>query len=234
MKACPFCTAVIPGSALICEKCQRDLAPLTGGAAPASGPVVAVSDRWERKPFMALFVLLMVVLSLTLIGQMMIARTVGPGTPLEGARHLAGARGYAPPQAGSAAQVRSGRTAATPRLEILTWEWGEDGAQVTASGRVKNVSSENVLNAQPVLTFSTADGRFVWSTEGLMDQELLLPGHTSAFRVSASASPLHGPGREGPKKAAITFKTLGGGEIPSVRLDAPAHIGPIAASTKPN
>jgi hypothetical protein len=96
-----------------------------------------------------------------------------------------------------------------PRLELVSWNWGQTSESfVEAKGLVKNISSERLENVQAVVTFFNKDKDFITSSDALIEYNPIMPGQTSPFSVLETYNPAM-------RSATIEFKHLMGGTIPT-------------------
>jgi DNA-directed RNA polymerase subunit RPC12/RpoP len=76
-----------------------------------------------------------------------------------------------------------------PQLILEDWNWSEQHGYAIAEGEVTNVSSEALEHVQAVVSFYTAEGRFVKSATAIVELDPILPGQTSPFRAGTSSNP---------------------------------------------
>ena len=93
-----------------------------------------------------------------------------------------------------------------PQLLLLDWNWHEESGFAIAEGQVKNVSSENLESVEAVVTYYTADKKFITTDSAIIEFNPILPGQTSAFKVMGTANPAM-------SSANVDFKKLMGGTI---------------------
>ena len=96
----------------------------------------------------------------------------------------------------------------TSQLIVEDWRFTRENTFVTAAGRVTNNTASALKNVMAVVTFVTADGEFVKTSEALISYNPVLPGQTSPFEAIASDNPEIA-------KASISFKFLLGGTLSS-------------------
>ncbi len=93
-----------------------------------------------------------------------------------------------------------------PKLEVLSWNCGQEYGYISVQGRVKNISGKRLENVMVVGTFETAAGEFVKSTDALIDYNPILPGQTSPFKALTTTNPAI-------KSCSIAFRHLWGSAI---------------------
>lgn len=95
----------------------------------------------------------------------------------------------------------------TAPLKVSGWSWGHQHDYAIAEGQVTNVSAAPIENLIAVVSFKTADGRFITSDDALVDYNPILPGQTSPWKVMARWNPAM-------ESASVEFKTMFGGTVP--------------------
>ena len=97
---------------------------------------------------------------------------------------------------------------AGPVLELVDWNWKQASAAdfVEAQGQVTNISSGSLRNVTAVVTFLTASGDFITSTDALIDFNPILPGQTSPWSVITTWNPAM-------QSARVEFKDLLGPKL---------------------
>ena len=81
-----------------------------------------------------------------------------------------------------------------------------DAGFVEAQGQVTNISSGSLRNVTAVVTFLTASGDFITSTDALIDFNPILPGQTSPWSVITTWNPAM-------QSARVEFKDLLGPKL---------------------
>jgi DNA-directed RNA polymerase subunit RPC12/RpoP len=79
--------------------------------------------------------------------------------------------------------------ASAPQLILEDWAFTSRHGYVIAEGEVTNVGDENLKSVQAVVSFYTAEGRFVTSATALIELNPILPGQTSPFRAGTTDNP---------------------------------------------
>jgi len=95
-----------------------------------------------------------------------------------------------------------------PQLELLKYSWHIEYGYAILEGQVKNTSSRPLVNVLALASFYDASDGFITSADAIIEFNPILPGQISPFRVMATRNPAM-------KKAAVEFKYLMGGSIPS-------------------
>lgn len=91
-------------------------------------------------------------------------------------------------------------------LIIEDWRLTTEYGFVKAAGRVTNSTSAPLEHVTAVVTFLTADGSFVKTSESIISYDPLLPGQTSPFEVIETDNPAIA-------RASLGFKKLLGGSL---------------------
>ena len=94
----------------------------------------------------------------------------------------------------------------SPKLIIESWRFTTEHGFVKVAGDVTNNTSSPIENVVAVVTFYTADGAFVKTSEALTSYNPILPGQRSPFEVVDTGNPAI-------QRATVAFKTLLGGSI---------------------
>ena len=97
----------------------------------------------------------------------------------------------------------------TADLIIEGWRFSTESGFVKVAGQVTNNTGQSLENVTAVVTFKTADGGFVKTSEALISYNPVLAGQTSPFEVMDTGNPAI-------ETANLSFKHLLGGSISSM------------------
>ena len=99
-------------------------------------------------------------------------------------------------------------------LDVESWKCETEGNHIYLRGEVKNISDSSFTNLMVVATFRSKDKTVVKSQNSLVEEDPLLPGQTSPFKVMTRVDPEI-------SECSLTFKILGGGKIPMLSKGKP-------------
>jgi hypothetical protein len=108
------------------------------------------------------------------------------------------------------AKQKEQRLKAGSDVELVKWSWLRRGEFFEITGQVKNISNKSLTNVMVVATMYDKNETFITSGEALISYNPLLVGQTSPFKKMVRRNPAM-------EKAAVTFKYLMGGTIPTYR-----------------
>ena len=174
-KKCPYCAEIIQAEARLCRFCNRDIGPTPTTEQPLQHKHLQMTRRPNDGSAVVVFLLFIAGIVWYVWNS---ANSAAPSTSSASSASLK-------PAQTEPLQSNAGSTDAssTPKLKLLNWTWGEADSDsfVEARGQVKNLTNDNIENVTAVVSFYDKKGRFIKSSETLVEYTPFFRGRPRHF-----------------------------------------------------